>query len=142
MQLGVRFTFIKSPILLDEYLRLKTAPHISFAGQITGCEGYIESAAIGLLGGYFAANELLEKSIILPPKTTAFGSMLNHLQDITNIDDYQPMNINFGLFPELELEKNSNGKIIKKKGADRKLAYSQRAISDIKPSRQPYLQTL
>lgn len=126
-------TFIKSPILLDEYLRLKTAPHISFAGQITGCEGYIESAAVGLLAGYFAATELQEKEIILPPKTTAFGSMLNHLQDATNIDDYQPMNINFGLFPELVLEKTANGKIIKKKGADRKLAYSQRALSDIKP---------
>ncbi len=126
-------TFIKSPILLDEYLRLKTAPHISFAGQITGCEGYIESAAVGLLAGYFAAAELQEKEIILPPKTTAFGSMLNHLQDATNIDDYQPMNINFGLFPELALEKTANGKIIKKKGADRKLAYSQRALADIKP---------
>ena len=126
-------TFIKSPILLDCYLRLKSMPHISFAGQITGCEGYIESAAVGFLAGYFAAAELQEKNIILPPKTTAFGSMMNHLQDSTNIDDYQPMNINFGLFPELPLEKTPNGKIIKKKGAERKQAYCQRALSEILP---------
>ena len=126
-------TFIKSPVILDEYLRLKISPHISFAGQITGCEGYIESAAVGFLAGYFAAAELQGKDIILPPKTTAFGSMLNHLQDATNIEDYQPMNINFGLFPELALEKTANGKIIKKKGVNRKQAYSKRALSDIAP---------
>ena len=124
-------TFIKSPVLLDCYLRLKSLPHISFAGQITGCEGYIESASVGFLAGYFAAAELQEKNIILPPKTTAFGSMMNHLQDSTNIDDYQPMNINFGLFPDLPVEKTANGKLLKKKGAERKQAYCQRALNDI-----------
>lgn len=124
-------TFIKSPILLDEYLRLKTHPHISFAGQITGCEGYIESAATGLLAGYFAACELQEKEVVLPPRTSALGSMLFHLQDDTNIEDFQPMNINFGIFPTISGETTVNGKFRKIKGMERKEAYCKRALDDI-----------
>ena len=116
-------TFIKSPVLLDGFLRLKEMPHLSFAGQITGCEGYVESAATGYLAGFFAAEEILGKSPILPPRTTALGSMLAHLQDDTDIDNYQPMNINFGLFPSIE------GK--KVRGKDRKKMYTQRALQDL-----------
>ena len=90
-----RNTFIKSPVLLDNFLRLKSRPNLRFAGQITGCEGYIESASTGWLAGYFAAAEALGKSAVLPPPETAMGAMLGHLQDTTNPDGYQPMNINF-----------------------------------------------
>lgn len=124
-------TFIKSPILLDKFLRLKKMPHIRFAGQITGCEGYIESAAIGLLAGYFAANEINDILPELPPRTTAFGSMHNHLIDDTDIDNFQPMNINFGIFPEIEAKALKSGKFIKIKGADRKRCYTSRALNDI-----------
>lgn len=126
-------TFIKSPLLLDCFLRLKTRPNIRFAGQITGCEGYIESAAIGFLSGYFAAASLTGEAPLLPPRTTAFGSMLSHLIDDTDIDNFQPMNINFGIFPKLKPEITSNGKIRHLKGADRKKAYADRALKDIIP---------
>ncbi len=126
-------TFIKSPILLDSNLRLKSKPYIRFAGQITGCEGYVESASIGLLAGYFAAAEVLGVEAILPPKTTALGSMLNHLIDDTNVENYQPMNINFGIFPDIRGEVAPNGKFRKIKGAERKMAYSKRALEDIVP---------
>ncbi len=124
-------TFIKSPLLLDRFLRLKTMPHLSFAGQITGCEGYVESAATGWLAGYFAACELSGREAVLPPETTAFGSMLGHLLDTTNIENYQPMNINFGLFPSITSEPTANGKFRKIKGAERKAAYCRRATADI-----------
>ncbi len=124
-------TFIKSPILLDDFLRLKQAPHIAFAGQITGCEGYVESAATGLLVGYFKACELQSKEAHLPPLTTAFGSLWHHLRDETNIADYQPMNINFGLFPLIQGETTVNGKFRKIKGMERKEAYCRRALQDI-----------
>lgn len=126
-------TFIKSPLLLDEYLRLKSRPHISFAGQITGCEGYVESAAVGFLAGYFAAEEVCGRQPVMPPQTTAFGAMLGHLRDITNIEQYQPMNINFGIFPDIRGEVTANGKFRKIKGAERKSAYCSRALNDIKP---------
>ena len=126
-------TFIKSPILLDNTLRLKSRPNIRFAGQITGCEGYIESASIGLLCGYFVACEVLKKETILPPRTTALGSMLSHLIDETNSDDFQPMNINFGIFPTIQGEITNNGKFKKIKGMDRKTAYCHRALEDIQP---------
>ncbi|WP_054311566.1 methylenetetrahydrofolate--tRNA-(uracil(54)-C(5))-methyltransferase (FADH(2)-oxidizing) TrmFO [Mesorhizobium sp. 1M-11] len=104
-----RNTYINSPTLLDDSLQLKSRPGLRFAGQITGCEGYVESAAIGLLAGRFAAAEWLGLPISLPPATTAFGALLNHITGghITSDDEpgkrsFQPMNVNFGLFPALE----------------------------------------
>lgn len=123
-------TFIKSPELLDETLRLKKMPHISFAGQITGCEGYIESAAIGLLAGFFATNEILQHNTIIPPNTTAIGAMLEHVTK-AQVDTFQPMNINFGIFPTIQGQITANGKFQKIKGIDRKKAYSLRALNDI-----------
>lgn len=124
-------TFIKSPILLDNFLRLKKQPNIRFAGQITGCEGYIESAAVGLMAGYFAVAEIKGLTPVLPPRTTAFGSMLDHLIDDTNIENFQPMNINFGIFPTISGETTVNGKFRKIKGMERKEAYAKRALEDI-----------
>ncbi|MBY8820694.1 methylenetetrahydrofolate--tRNA-(uracil(54)-C(5))-methyltransferase (FADH(2)-oxidizing) TrmFO [Sphingomonas colocasiae] len=115
-----RNTFIQSPRLLDGELRLKSAPHIRFAGQITGCEGYVESSAVGLLAGRFAAAELSGATLAPPPATTALGALLGHITGGAAIDDYQPMNVNFGLFPPLALER-------KTKKADRKLLYTDRA---------------
>lgn len=126
-------TFIKSPILLDDFLRLKTQPHLSFAGQITGCEGYVESAATGFLAAWFKACEILGRSATLPPQTTAFGAVYNHLRDTTNIDGYQPMNVNFGLFPTISGELTAKGKFHKIKGMERKEAYCRRALIDILP---------
>ncbi|HYZ47281.1 MAG TPA: methylenetetrahydrofolate--tRNA-(uracil(54)-C(5))-methyltransferase (FADH(2)-oxidizing) TrmFO [Sphingomonas sp.] len=117
-----RNTFIRSPELLDGRLRLKRAPHIRFAGQITGCEGYVESAAIGLLAGRFAAAELAGIEIALPPPTTALGALLGHITGGAAADSYQPMNVNFGLFPPLETEA---------KKAERKLALVTRARRDL-----------
>ena len=124
-------TFINSPVVLDDFLRLRTLPHISFAGQITGCEGYVESAAVGFLAGYFKTCEILGKDIVLPPPTTAFGALWSHLRDTTG--NYQPMNINFGLFPVISGEKTANGKFRKIKGSERKEAYCRRALTDIGP---------
>ena len=126
-------TFIKSPILLDDSLRLKSKPHISFAGQITGCEGYCESAAVGLLVGLFKYAELIGKHEPIPPPTTALGAVYAHLRDATNIDDYQPMNVNFGSFKRLETTFSVKGKPIHIKGAARKEAYCLRAQADIIP---------
>lgn len=122
-------TFIKSPILLDSSLRLKQRPYIRFAGQISGCEGYIESAAMGLLCGYFTACESRDETIILPPRESAFGSMLSHVTECVNIEDFQPMNINFGIFPEIRGEVTVNGKFRKIKGTERKNAYCRRALA-------------
>ncbi|MDO9415362.1 methylenetetrahydrofolate--tRNA-(uracil(54)-C(5))-methyltransferase (FADH(2)-oxidizing) TrmFO [Pararhizobium sp.] len=104
-----RNTYINSPILLDRSLTLKSRPGLRFAGQITGCEGYVESASIGLLAGRFAAAERKGESLILPPDTSAFGALLNHITGGHIVSDdepgkrsFQPMNINFGLFPPLE----------------------------------------
>ncbi|MEP6786343.1 MAG: methylenetetrahydrofolate--tRNA-(uracil(54)-C(5))-methyltransferase (FADH(2)-oxidizing) TrmFO [Sphingomonadales bacterium] len=119
-----RNTFIKSPVLLDPTLRLKSAPHIRFAGQITGCEGYLESAAVGLLAGRFAAAELSGATIAPPPPTTAFGALLAHITGGADASTYQPMNVNFGLFPPLNLTGKS-------KKADRKRLYTARARDDI-----------
>ena len=115
-----RNTFIKSPVLLDPMLRLKSRPNIRFAGQITGCEGYIESAAIGLLAGRFAIADLSGDEMPIPPPVTAFGALLAHITGGADASTYQPMNVNFGLFPPLILEKKS-------KKADRKLLHTQRA---------------
>jgi methylenetetrahydrofolate--tRNA-(uracil-5-)-methyltransferase len=118
-----RNSFINSPRLLDKTLRLKARPAWRFAGQITGCEGYVESAAIGLLAGRFASAEEQGREISLPPVTTAIGALLNHVTGGANPETFQPMNINFGLFPEPE---NPPGKK-RLKGRDRKTLYSIRA---------------
>ncbi len=103
-----RNTYLDSPKLLDERLRLRADPRLRFAGQITGCEGYVESAAIGLLAGRLAAAERLGQELPLPPATTALGALVNHITGghIQTIDEgprsFQPMNINFGLFPPIE----------------------------------------
>jgi methylenetetrahydrofolate--tRNA-(uracil-5-)-methyltransferase len=103
-----RNTYINSPVLLDGTLQLKSRPGLRFAGQITGCEGYVESAAIGLLAGRFAAAERLGRAPSMPPATTAFGALLNHITGGHIVSDdepgkrsFQPMNVNFGLFPPL-----------------------------------------
>jgi len=113
-----RNTFIKSPELLDHELRLKSAPHIRFAGQITGCEGYVESSAIGLLAGRFAAAELAGETLRAPPREMALGALLSHITGEAEAETYQPMNVNFGLFPPIP------GKT---KKADRKVMYTDRA---------------
>ncbi|TFI60309.1 methylenetetrahydrofolate--tRNA-(uracil(54)-C(5))-methyltransferase (FADH(2)-oxidizing) TrmFO [Sphingomonas parva] len=113
-----RNTFINSPQLLDRTLRLRKAPHIRFAGQITGCEGYVESASIGLLAGRFAAAELLGTELVPPPPETALGALLGHITGGAEAESYQPMNVNFGLFPPVE------GKA---KKANRKRLYTLRA---------------
>jgi methylenetetrahydrofolate--tRNA-(uracil-5-)-methyltransferase len=113
-----RNTFIKSPELLDGELRLKSAPHIRFAGQITGCEGYVESSAIGLLAGLFAAAELAGETLAPPPREMALGALLSHITGEAEAETYQPMNVNFGLFPPIP------GKT---KKADRKQMYTGRA---------------
>jgi len=118
-----RNTFINSPRLLDETLRLKSQPHLRFAGQITGVEGYVESAAIGLLAGRFAAAEA-QGVFLSPPPTTAFGALLAHITGGADAKTFQPMNVNFGLFPPLSQVK-------KIKGKDRKQAMSERALDDL-----------
>ena len=96
-----RNTFLNAPRLLDETLRLRSRPNIRFAGQITGCEGYIESAAIGLLAGRFAAAELAGTTLPPPPPETALGALLGHITGGAEAETYQPMNVNFGLFPPI-----------------------------------------
>jgi len=113
-----RNTFINSPKLLDGTLRLKSAPHVRFAGQITGCEGYVESAAIGLIAGRFAAAEATGQPIATPPAATALGALLGHITGGADAEIYQPMNVNFGLFPPIE------GRARK---AERKALYTSRA---------------
>jgi len=113
-----RNTFIRSPQLLDATLRLKSRPNVRFAGQITGCEGYVESAAIGLIAGRFAAAELTGRHPVAPPATTAMGALLGHITGGAEAESYQPMNVNFGLFPPIE------GKTRK---ADRKALMTARA---------------
>ncbi|MFW2853148.1 methylenetetrahydrofolate--tRNA-(uracil(54)-C(5))-methyltransferase (FADH(2)-oxidizing) TrmFO [Sphingomonas sp. TX0543] len=113
-----RNTFLRSPELLDGELRLKSRPNIRFAGQVTGCEGYIESASIGLLAGRFAAAELRGRPIAAPPVETALGALLHHITGAAVAETYQPMNVNFGLFPPIE------GRT---KKADRKRLYTGRA---------------
>jgi len=114
-----RNSFIKSPELLDHELRLKAMPNIRFAGQITGCEGYVESAAIGLLAARFAAAEAQGRNLPAPPPETALGALLAHITGGADAETYQPMNINFGLMPPLTGPKT--------KKADRKKLYTDRA---------------
>ena len=116
-----RNTFLNSPRLLDRQLRLNTAPHIRFAGQITGCEGYVESAAVGLMAGMMAAGELAGEVWASPPRTTALGALLSHITGDAVAETYQPMNVNFGLFPPPD-------ESVRKK--QRKQAYTDRAKAD------------
>ena len=116
-----RNTFLNSPTLLDRQLRLKSAPHIRFAGQMTGCEGYVESASIGLLTGLMTAAEIAGREWQSPPRTTAMGALLSHITGDAEAEDFQPMNVNFGLFPPLPE--------VKKK--QRKEAYTARAKADL-----------
>lgn len=139
-----RNTYINSPVLLDRSLTLKSRPGLRFAGQITGCEGYVESASIGLLAGRFAAAERLGREIVPPPPETALGALLGHITGghLTTDEEpgkrsFQPMNVNFGLFPELE-----PGSIVRPEGLKRfrgkdkaiakKKAMSARALSACK----------
>lgn len=117
-----RNTFLNSPTLLDRQLRLKQAPHIRFAGQITGCEGYVESAAVGLLAGLMTAAQVAGQAWSAPPRTTALGALLAHITGDAEADSYQPMNVNFGLFPPVDAD-------VKKKV--RKEAYTARAKADL-----------
>jgi methylenetetrahydrofolate--tRNA-(uracil-5-)-methyltransferase len=122
-----RNTFINSPKLLDGRLRLRAQPRLRFAGQITGVEGYVESAAIGLLAGRFAAAERLDQDFAPPPPTTAHGALLAHITGGAAAETFQPMNVNFGLFPPLTPP--AGRKKVKKK--DRKPAMSARALADL-----------
>ncbi|MGB1076964.1 MAG: methylenetetrahydrofolate--tRNA-(uracil(54)-C(5))-methyltransferase (FADH(2)-oxidizing) TrmFO [Bdellovibrionales bacterium] len=123
-----RNTFINSPKVLNERLQLKAMPNIRFAGQITGCEGYVESASVGLMAGRMAACDALGMTFTMPPLTTAFGSLLNHITGGADAKTFQPMNINFGLFPDIDA-RNERGK--RAKGKDRKKALSDRARQDL-----------
>ncbi len=135
-----RNTFLNSPRLLDPLLRLKAAPRLRFAGQITGCEGYVESAAVGLIAGRLAAAERLGRPVSRPPATTAIGALLNHITGghIEAIDagprSFQPMNVNFGLFPPIEEPAiGADGRRLRgpERGAARKRALSVRAQVDL-----------
>ncbi len=123
-----RNTFINSPKLLDPFLRMKAMPRLRFAGQITGCEGYVESAAVGLMAGRFAAAEKLGLDFTAPPPTTAMGALLNHITGGANAETFQPMNINFGLFPDIAL-KDARGRPLR--GTDKKKAVTARALHDL-----------
>ena len=134
-----RNTFLNSPRLLDATLRLKARPALRFAGQITGVEGYLESAAIGLLAGRFAAGEALAFPAEPPPRTTALGALLHHITagHVGGAKGaFQPMNVNFGLFPEIdEPRTDADGRPIKGKdrGRERKRQLSRRALRDLEP---------
>ena len=136
-----RNTFLNSPALLDQRLRLKANIRWRFAGQITGCEGYVESAAVGLLAGRFAAAERRDEPVSLPPPTTAHGALLTHITGghIETIDagppSFQPMNVNFGLFPPLKeqpaFDRHSKLGRSAAKAFARKSALSRRALADL-----------
>ena len=135
-----RNTFLNAPKVLDDRLRLRAQPRLRFAGQITGCEGYVESAAIGLIAGRLAVAERLGLPATMPPPTTAIGALLNHIigGHITTVDagpsSFQPMNVNFGLFPPLtEAVVGEGGKRLRgpDKGAARKRVMSRRAAADL-----------
>ena len=137
-----RNTYLNSPLLLDQSLQLRSRPGLRFAGQITGCEGYVESAAIGLLAGRFAAAERLGDKLPPPPPTSAFGALLNHITGGHIVSDdepgkrsFQPMNVNFGLFPPLEpgaiVRPEGGGRFRgKEKAKAKKQAMARRALTD------------
>ncbi|MBC7770711.1 MAG: methylenetetrahydrofolate--tRNA-(uracil(54)-C(5))-methyltransferase (FADH(2)-oxidizing) TrmFO [Phycisphaerales bacterium] len=132
-----RNTFLNSPKLLDASLRLRAEPRVRFAGQVTGVEGYVESAAMGMMAGRFAAAERLGRAMEPPPHTTAFGALLAHVTG-GHIGDgkgsFQPMNVNFGLFPSLDAPTHgADGKKLKgeERGRAKKLAMAERALEDL-----------
>ena len=140
-----RNTFINAPALLDPMLRLRVEPRLRFAGQITGCEGYVESAAIGLLAGVFAAAEQKGEEPLLPPPTTAHGALLahitgGHLEAVPSdaatppARSYQPMNVNFGLFPPLaDATRSESSKRLRgtEKSLAKRRSLSARALADL-----------
>jgi methylenetetrahydrofolate--tRNA-(uracil-5-)-methyltransferase len=136
-----RNTFLNSPKLLDGELRLRAEPRLRFAGQMTGCEGYVESASIGLMAGLYAAANARMRQLSPPPITTALGSLLGHITGghLETIDagprSFQPMNINFGLFPPLASPPTKNAEGIRLRGTEKavakKQALSARALTDL-----------
>ncbi|HAH10276.1 MAG TPA: FADH(2)-oxidizing methylenetetrahydrofolate--tRNA-(uracil(54)-C(5))-methyltransferase TrmFO [Alphaproteobacteria bacterium] len=120
-----RNTFINSPKLLTPDLRLKAQPRLRFAGQMTGVEGYVESAAIGLLAGRFASAERLGHAPCLPPPTTAFGALLGHITGGADARSFQPMNVNFGLFPDIPAQGRGRDR-----GRAKKQGQARRALAD------------
>ena len=116
-----RNTFINSPMLLDTQMRLKSRPNIRFAGQVTGVEGYVESAAMGLLAGRMAAAELKGETLPPPPPDTAMGALVTHITGGAEAKTFQPMNVNFGLFPPIDARGGRKGR------KDRYKAYTDRA---------------
>ncbi|MEW6767801.1 MAG: methylenetetrahydrofolate--tRNA-(uracil(54)-C(5))-methyltransferase (FADH(2)-oxidizing) TrmFO [Pseudomonadota bacterium] len=146
-----RNTFLNSPKLLNETLQLRSDPRLRFAGQMTGCEGYVESAGIGLLAGLFAASDASKTALAPPPATTALGALLNHITGghIETLDagprSFQPMNINFGLFPPLANAPTKKPDGSRLRGKDKtiakKQAMSARALSDLDRWIADHLQT-
>ena len=132
-----RNTFLNSPKLLDQQLRMKSMPRLRFAGQVTGVEGYVESAAMGLLAGRFAAAERLGRTLAPPPPTTALGALVLHITGghLQGKQTFQPMNINFGLFPDIEdySKVGEDGRRLrgKDKGRAKKKAQAVRALEDV-----------
>jgi len=116
-----RNTFLNAPTLLDDRMRLKSRPNIRFAGQITGVEGYVESAAMGLLAGRLAAAEILGLDLPPPPRESALGALVHHITGGAEAKTFQPMNVNFGLFPPIDARGGRRGRI------DRYKAYTDRA---------------
>jgi methylenetetrahydrofolate--tRNA-(uracil-5-)-methyltransferase len=121
-----RNTFLNSPSLLDESLRLKAMTRLRFAGQITGVEGYVESTAIGLLAGRFAAAERAGTALAGPPPSTALGALLAHITGGADAKSFQPMNVNFGLFPPLP-----DGVLTRANRGERKPLLARRALTDL-----------
>lgn len=119
-----RNTFLNSPTLLDSQMRLKSRPNIRFAGQITGVEGYVESAAMGLLAGRMATAEILGRTLPELPSSTAMGALVHHISGGAEAKTFQPMNVNFGLFPPIDAKGGRRGRKIRYK------AYTDRAKSD------------
>ncbi|HMM09443.1 MAG TPA: methylenetetrahydrofolate--tRNA-(uracil(54)-C(5))-methyltransferase (FADH(2)-oxidizing) TrmFO [Paracoccus solventivorans] len=119
-----RNSFLNSPTLLDGRMRLRSRPHIRFAGQVTGVEGYVESAAMGLLAGRMAAAQALGRDLAPPPGTTAMGALVHHITGGAEAKTFQPMNVNFGLFPPVEARGGRRGR------KDRYPAYTDRAKQD------------
>jgi methylenetetrahydrofolate--tRNA-(uracil-5-)-methyltransferase len=117
-----RNTFINSPVLLNDRLQLKAQPRLRFAGQITGCEGYVESAAVGLIAGRLAASERLGLNMDMPPPTTALGAIITHITGGANAETFQPMNVNFGLFPDVKT---------RERGREKKKVLAERALGDL-----------